>query len=65
MDQDDAWEFILNPHLNHFLGFRKSLESIAALLKGQKKVLVSMMGFLQDFTGQFQIDGALLKGKVR
>ena len=65
MERDDAWEFIVDPHLNRFLGFGKSVESIAASLKGQKKALVSMVKFLRDFTGRFQIDGALLEGKVR
>jgi hypothetical protein len=46
MDHDDAWEFIVDPHLNRFLGFGKSVESVAASLKGQKKALVSMMNFL-------------------
>jgi hypothetical protein len=46
MDRDDAWEFIVDPHLNCFLGFGKSVESVAASLKGQKKALDSMMNFL-------------------
>jgi hypothetical protein len=65
MDRDDIYEFILDPHLNHFLGFGKSVESIAASLKGQKMALVSMVNFLRDVTGRFQIDGALLEGKVQ
>ena len=65
MDCDDSWEFIVEPHLNHFLGFGKSVESIAALLKGKKAVLVSLTKFLREFTGRFQINGALLEEKVR
>jgi hypothetical protein len=65
MNRDDAWEFILDPYLNRFLGFGKSIESIAASLTGQKKGLVSMVNFLQEFTGRFRIDGALLEGKIR
>jgi hypothetical protein len=65
MDHNDIWEFILDPHLNCFLGFGKSVESIATLLKRQKMALVSMVNFLRDITGQFQIDGALLEGKVQ
>jgi hypothetical protein len=65
MDCDDAWEFILDPHLNPFLGFGKSVEDIAASLKGQKKALVSMVRFLRQYAGQFHVDGVLLEGKVR
>jgi hypothetical protein len=65
MDRDDIWEFILDPHLNCFLGFGKSVESIATLLKGQKMALVSMVNFLRDITGRFRINGALLEGKVQ
>lgn len=65
VNRDDAWEFILDPHLNRFLGFGKSIESIAASLKGQKKALVSMVNFLRDYTGRFETDGALIEGKVR
>jgi hypothetical protein len=65
MDRDDAWEFILDPYLNRFLGFGKSVESIAESIKGQKKALASMVNFFREFTGRFRIDGALLEGKVR
>ena len=64
IDRDDAWEFILNPHLNRFLGFGKSVEDIAASLKGQKKALVSLVIFLRDYTRWFKTDGAHLEGKV-
>ena len=64
MVRDDAWEFILDPHLNRFLGFGRSIESIAASLKGQKKALVSMVKFLRDYNDRFQIDAALLEGKI-
>ncbi len=65
MDRDDVWETILDPYLNRFLGFGKSVESIAESIKGQKKALASMVNFLQEFTRQFRIDGVLLEGKVR
>ena len=65
MDCDDIWEVVLDPCFNRFLGFGKSVESITASLKGQKKSLVSMMKFLRDVTGRFHIDGALIEGKVR
>ena len=42
----DSCEFIVKPHLNRFLGFRKLLESITASLKGQKKKLVTLISFL-------------------
>jgi hypothetical protein len=61
----DASVFILDPHFNHFLGFGKSVESVAESLKGQKKALVSMVHFLRDYTGRFQTDGALIEGKVQ
>jgi hypothetical protein len=64
MDRDDAWETILDPYLNRFLGFGKSIESITASIKGQKKKLVLLLNFLRHFSGRFQIDGALLEGKI-
>ena len=39
IEHKDSWEFIVEPHLNHFWGFEKSLECIAASLIGQKKEL--------------------------
>jgi hypothetical protein len=67
MDRDDAWELILEPHLSRFLGFAngKSVENVAASIKGQEKELVSLLKFLRYYTGRFKTDGALLEGKVR
>jgi hypothetical protein len=65
VDSDDSWIFIVEPHLNRFLGFGKSVESIAESLKGQKKALVSLVKVLRDLTGRFRINGAFLEGKVR
>jgi hypothetical protein len=64
IDREDSWEIIIEPYLSRFLGFGKSVESIAESLKGQKKALVSMVKFLREFTQRFRIDGALLEGKV-
>lgn len=65
MDRDDAWETILDPYLNRFLGFGKSVESIAESIKGRKTALASMVNFFREFTRRFRIDGVLLEGKVR
>ena len=67
MVRDDAWDLIVEPHFNRFLGFAsgKSIESVAGSIKGQKKELVSMTKFLRDFTGRFPIDVALLEERVR
>jgi len=64
MDRDDAWESLLDPLLNHFLGFGRSIESISALLRGGDKGLIAMARYLWEFVRQYQIDGALLEGKV-
>ena len=64
MDRDDAWEFLLDPLLNCFLGFRRTIESISASLRGGEKGLTAMARYLQEFVGHYQIDGALLEGKV-
>ena len=53
IEHEDSWEFIVEPHLNCFLGFGKSLESITVSLKGQKKELVVLISFLQDYTRWF------------
>jgi hypothetical protein len=42
MDRDDAWEFLLDPLLNRFLGFRRTIKSISASLRGGEKGLTVM-----------------------
>jgi len=42
MDRDDTWEFLLDPLLNHFLGFGRTIESISASLRGGEKGLTAM-----------------------
>jgi len=64
MDRDDAWEFLLDPLLNRFLGFGRTIESISASLRGGEKGLTAMARYLREFVGHYQIDGALLEGKV-
>ena len=64
MDGEDAWEFFLDPLLNRFLGFRRSIESIAASLRGGDRGLAVMVQYLREFVGWYWIDGALLEGKV-
>jgi hypothetical protein len=65
VNREDAWIFILDPHLNRFLGFGKSIESIAASIKGQKSDLVSLVNFLRYYNDRFGIDAAPIEGKVR
>jgi hypothetical protein len=64
MDRDDAWEFLLDPLLNRFLGFRRTIESISTSLRGGEKGLTAMARYLREFVGHYRIDGALLEGKV-
>jgi hypothetical protein len=64
MDRDDAWEFLLDPLLNRFLGFGRTIESISASLRGGEKGLTAMAQYLREFVAQYQIDGALLEGKM-
>ena len=64
MDRDDAWEFFLDPLLNCFLGFGRSVESISASLRGGERGLTAMARYLREFVGLYRIDGALLEGKV-
>ena len=42
MDRDDAWEFLLDPLLNRFLGFGRTIKSISASLRGGEKGLTVM-----------------------
>jgi hypothetical protein len=64
MDRDDAWESLLDPLLNRFLGFGRPIESISASLRGGDKGLNAMARYLREFVGRYRIDGALLEGKV-
>jgi hypothetical protein len=61
--KEDTWEY-LDPLLNHFLGFNRSMESISEALHGGKKGLVAMVQYLNDFVCQYEIDEGLLEGKV-
>lgn len=65
VDHDDLWIFLVEPYLNRFLGFGKSVESVVASLKGQKKELVLMVRYLRDITGWFRIDRAPIERKVQ
>ena len=64
MDQDDAWESVLDPLLNRFLGFGRSLESIAAALRGGQRGLQSMARYIREFVSRYDIDAGLLEGKM-
>ena len=61
--KEDAWEY-LDPLLNHFLGFNRSVESISEALRGGKKGLAAMVQYLNDFVYRYEIDEGLLEGKV-
>ena len=55
----------LDPMLNRFLGFNRSAESIYNELQGGERGLSAMVRYLKDFVNQYQIDGALLEGKIK
>jgi len=62
--REDAWEH-LDPMLNRFLGFGKTDASIYDELRGGARGLAAMVQYLKDFTSRYQIDGALLEGKIQ
>jgi len=62
--REDAWEH-LDPMLNRFLGFGKTDASIYDELQGGARGLAAMVQYLKDFTSQYQIDSALLEGKIQ
>ena len=66
MNQDDAWESLLDPLLNRFLGFGRSIESISEALRGGEMGLVAMARFLRTFVARYHVEGlgALLEGKL-
>jgi len=64
LDKEEAWKY-LDPILNHFLGFRRTADSIYDKLCGGERGLPVMIRYLKDFVGQYQIDGALLEGKIQ
>jgi len=61
--KEDAWEY-LDPMLNRFLGFNRTPEDIYDALRGGARGLSAMVRYLEDFAGRYQIDGALLEGKI-
>jgi hypothetical protein len=63
LDKDDAWEY-LDPLLNHFLGFNRSVESISEALRGGENGLAGMVRYLKEFVSRYGIDEGLLEGKV-
>jgi hypothetical protein len=64
LDKENAWEF-LDPLLNRFLGFDRSLESISEALRGGEKGLAGMVHYLRVFINEYGIAGVLLEGKVQ
>ncbi len=46
--KEDTWEY-LDPLLNHFLRFNRSVESISEALHGGKKGLAAIVQYLNDF----------------
>jgi hypothetical protein len=62
--KEDAWEY-LDPMLNRFLGFNRTAESIFSELRGGAMGLSAMVRYLEEFIGRYQIDGALLEGKIQ
>jgi hypothetical protein len=62
--KEDAWEY-LDPMLNRFLGFNRTSEDIYNALRGGARGLSGMVHYLKEFAGQYQIDGALLEGKIQ
>lgn len=59
----DAWEY-LDPMLNRLLGFNRTAESIYNELRGGAQGLSAMVRYLKDFVHRYEIDGALLEGKI-
>ena len=62
--KEEAWEF-LDPMLNRFLGFNRTAGSIYDELRGGARGLLAMVRYLNDFVGRYEVDGALLEGKVQ
>jgi hypothetical protein len=62
--KEEAWEY-LDPMLNRFLGFDRTAASIYDELRGGARGLSAMVRYLEDFVGRYEIDGALLEGKIQ
>jgi len=61
--KEDAWEY-LDPMLNRFLGFNRTAESIYNELRGGARGLPAMVQYLKDFVRLYEVEGALLEGKI-
>ena len=62
--KEEAWEY-LDPMLNRFLGFNRTAESVFNELRGGARGLSAMVRYLKDFVSRYDIDGALLEGKIQ
>jgi len=62
--KDKAWEY-LDLMLNCFLGFNRTAESIYNKLQGGVRGLSAMVRYLKEFVGHYEINGALLEGKIQ
>ena len=62
--KEEAWEY-LDPMLNHFLGFDRTAASIYNELRGGVRGLSAMVRYLEDFVGHYELEGALLEGKIQ
>jgi len=62
--KEEAWEY-LDLMLNCFLGFNRTAESLFNALRGGERGLLAMVQYLKEFVGLYDIDGALLEGKVQ
>jgi len=52
--KEDTWEY-LDPMLNHFLGFNRTLGSIYNELRGGERGLSAMVQYLKDFVHLYEI----------
>lgn len=60
---DEAWE-ALDPVLNRFLGYDVTAEGLAAEVRRGEKGMSAFWRYLNSWVTEYNIDGALLEGKV-
>lgn len=64
VSKEGAWE-VLDPMLNNLVGWGRSPEEVAGLIRRGAKGVEGLWKYIRGFVIEYGVSGALLEGKVR